>query len=78
VFGTDATVNDLQCSFFQNSNVEKENVGRWSFDGRSIDDTVLNAFLDERVLPRIERWRSTAVAAGLMDNTPDDNSPSDA
>lgn len=64
VFGIDPTVNDLQCSFFRDCNTEVENVGRWPFGTGGIDDSTLTAFLEQRVLPKVEQWKAEAVALG--------------
>jgi hypothetical protein len=65
VFGIDPTINDIQCSFFRNSNTELENVGRWRIDD-GLDDRVMERFLDERILPRIQMWREEALRLGLL------------
>ncbi len=42
---------------FEHRNTESDNTGRWSFEGRDLDDATLSEFLDTRVLPHIEKWR---------------------
>lgn len=68
VFDFDTTVNDMQCFFYRNSNTKQCGVGKWSFDGGdgTVDDVALGAFIEQRDLPQIERWRRDAITSGLI------------
>lgn len=61
-FDFDNTMNQLQCFFYRGSDTKINDVktGKWSFDVSGIGESVLNSFLDERVVPAIGRLRRTA------------------
>jgi hypothetical protein len=60
VFDFDNTMNQLQCFFYRDGNRKVDGTGKWSFDHTGMNDTVLEAFLNERVLPKIEQRRIQA------------------
>ncbi len=57
VFDFDNTMNRLQCFFYRDGNQKIGGSGTWDFDETGIDDAVLESFLEQRVLPEIERRR---------------------
>lgn len=64
VLDIDPTMNKVNCFFYRMSSRKIEEVGR-SFDGGRLDESTLASFLEESVLPVIERWRREAEAMGL-------------
>jgi hypothetical protein len=65
VFDIDPTVNDINCFFYERSPQKVDEAGRWSIDSGKIERHV-EAFIDRRVLPKIEERRRLAEKSGLI------------
>jgi hypothetical protein len=63
-FRIDWRVNLLVCLFYRGSKCRvkgEDGSEQESFDGQSVDERTLAAFLDGRVLPHVERWHRDAI-----------------